>query len=87
MYTVLKDFSDLQDNSHVYLAGDSFPRNGIELSEERIIELSTTANKRGVPLIAVDTAKISPQNDETIEADKLPEKPKKRAKKANKKEQ
>ena len=51
MYTVLVDFADLEDNGHVYKAGDTFPRKGVEPSENRIKELSTVSNKRGEQLI------------------------------------
>lgn len=52
MYKVLKFFQDLQDNNHVYNTGDVFPREGMEVSDERIAELASKQNKQGVPLIA-----------------------------------
>lgn len=51
MYKVIKYFTDLQDNGHPYNAGDTFPRDGLEVSEERIIELATSSNKQNTPLI------------------------------------
>lgn len=51
MYKAIKYFVDLQDNRHPYNAGDTFPRDGLEVSKERIIELSTAINKRNEPLI------------------------------------
>lgn len=51
MYRVLKDFSDKTDRNHIYHAGDSFPRNGVDVDESRIKELSTSANKVREPLI------------------------------------
>lgn len=50
-YTVIKPFTDLQDNKHVYRAGDVFPRPGYKVSEERLKALSTAENKRKVALI------------------------------------
>ena len=50
-YTVLQYFEDLQDKSHPYRAGDSFPRPGLSISPERIAELSSADNLRGIPLI------------------------------------
>ena len=41
----------MQDNNYAYKAGDSFPREGLEVSEERLVELSTDKNRRGYPLI------------------------------------
>ena len=38
MYKVIKYFTDLQDNEHPYNAGDTFPRDGLTVSRERIIE-------------------------------------------------
>lgn len=50
-YKVIKYFTDLQDNKHAYHEGDTFPREGLEVSPERLVELSSTRNKRGIPLI------------------------------------
>lgn len=51
MYKAIVNFVDLQDNNHKYQAGDNFPREGLEVSEERIEELSTDANRRKIPVI------------------------------------
>lgn len=48
---VIKYFTDLQDNNHEYNEGDVFPREGKEVSEERLAELSTKNNRQGFPLI------------------------------------
>ena len=48
---VIKYFTDLQDNNHEYNEGDVFPREGKEVSEERLAELSAKNNRQGVPLI------------------------------------
>lgn len=50
-YTVIQYFTDLQDGRHPYNVGDVFPREGTTVTDERLQELSTTANRRGVPLI------------------------------------
>lgn len=49
--TVLRDFVDLQDNNHLYHAGDEFPRSGANVNDERMAELSSNKNALGVPLI------------------------------------
>lgn len=51
MYRVIKFFTDLQDKNHPYDVGEEFPRDGIEVSERRLIELSGEHNKQGAPLI------------------------------------
>lgn len=51
MHKVIKYFVDLQDNNHPYNVGDTFPRKGLEVTEERLAELSGSQNKQGVPLI------------------------------------
>lgn len=51
MYKVIKYFTDLQDNNHEYNVGDIFPREGLEVTPERIAELSGKDNKQGCPLI------------------------------------
>lgn len=50
-YEVLLAFTDSTDNKYLYRAGDTFPRPGAEVSEDRIKELSGNHNKIGVPLI------------------------------------
>lgn len=52
MYKVVKYFEDLQDNRHPYNEGDTYPRKGLNVSEERIAELASDKNRRGVSLIA-----------------------------------
>lgn len=51
MYKVVKAFFDLSDNNHAYCEGDTFPRKGMKVSEERLKELSSDRNKQGRPLI------------------------------------
>lgn len=51
MYRVIAHFCDLQDANHAYQKGDTFPREGIEVTEERLKELETEKNKQGRPLI------------------------------------
>lgn len=51
MYKVIKHFTDLQDNSHSYSVGDTFPRSGMVVTEKRLAELAGSDNKQGAPLI------------------------------------
>lgn len=51
MYKVIESFTDLQDNNYVYYVGDTFPHNGVKVGAERIAELASDKNLRGVPLI------------------------------------
>lgn len=51
MYKVIKHFIDLHDNDHSYNEGDIFPREGVDVSEERIKELAGSDNKQHTPLI------------------------------------
>lgn len=62
MYKVIKYFTDLQDNDYPYKEGDIFPRSGVEVSKERLAELSGSNNKRKEPLIKL----------EKVAADKVP---------------
>ncbi|HCV7771061.1 TPA: Rho termination factor N-terminal domain-containing protein [Staphylococcus aureus] len=48
MYKVVEYFEDAQDNRHPYHEGDIYPRDGLEVSEERLAELSTTNNCREI---------------------------------------
>ena len=93
-YIVVKDFSDIQDERHVYHAGDIFPRMGLEVSEERVAELASKDNKRGEILIeAIDVeqegsqeSEIRSVSDETEVFDEIIAEEKKSPKKRNKKE-
>lgn len=51
MYRVIKYFTDLQDKNHEYNVGDIYPHNNRKVSANRIKELSTNKNRRGIPLI------------------------------------
>lgn len=68
MYRVLTDFSDLQDNEHVYRAGDEFPRSDFSVTEKRIKELMSFSNKRNRPLIELVDCK-SEDTDKSAEVD------------------
>lgn len=50
-YKVIHRFTDLQDNNYPYDEGDTFPRQGIKVSDARIEELSSVNNKRRMKLI------------------------------------
>ena len=50
MYKVIKHFIDLHDNDHSYNEGDIFPREGVDVSEERLKELAGSDNKQHTPL-------------------------------------
>lgn len=72
MFKVIRYFTDLQDNGYAYNAGDAFPRDGMAVSADRITELSSSANKQGVPLIeevrgAEETAAVAEVAEETAD--------------------
>lgn len=72
-YRVIEYFTDLQDFNHPYKVGDTFPRLGLDVSKERIAELSTNKNRRKKPLIekvedfVVDGEKIGEVKEDVIE--------------------
>lgn len=51
MYKVVKAFTDLQDQNHFYNVGDVYPRDGVNVSDNRIKELSGTNNRQHTILI------------------------------------
>ena len=51
MYKVIHFFTDLHDNNHAYNVGDTFPRSGVSVSDERLAELAGLHNKQGRRLI------------------------------------
>lgn len=50
-YEALEYFEDKQDNRKKYFPGDKYPRRGLKPTAERLEELSTNKNCRGIPLI------------------------------------
>ena len=59
MYEVVEYFEDLQDDMYPYKKGDTYPRKGLEVSEARIKQLSTTNNARNTVFI-VEKSKSEP---------------------------
>lgn len=51
MYQVIVEFYDLQDKSKHYFPGDTFPRDGLTVSEERLEMLASDRTALGVPVI------------------------------------
>ena len=47
MYKVVADFKDLRDGGYEYKVGDTYPRQGMAVSGERVIALSTPTSGRG----------------------------------------
>lgn len=74
-YKVLKSFADLSDGKHTYAVGDTYPREGVKVSPDRIRELSTSKNSHGTPLI---------QEAEELKEVKADEKPAKKTAKPKK---
>lgn len=50
-YKVIHAFADLEDKKFQYKVGDKYPHDGLDVSKERLEELSSNKNKIGVPLI------------------------------------
>ena len=78
MYKVIEYFTDLQDNGYAYNSGDTFPREGLEVSEERFAELAGSKNKRHKPLI-----EAIPEKTAEAEPEETPRKKKGRGKNAD----
>lgn len=69
IYVVLTRFADLRDENHIYEAGDTYPRPGLEVSPDRLAELAGRDNLVGKPLI-VDVD--APCDKCAVEASKTP---------------
>lgn len=70
MYKVINFFTDLQDFNHPYKVGDVFPRQGMNVSEERLKELAGSKNKQGKPLIEKIEEEIVVEPTEKVERKK-----------------
>lgn len=77
MYKAIVSFTDLQDDFYRYNAGDTYPREGATVSENRIRELLGSGNKQKKPVIE-EVGKAA-EVDELIET--ITEEPKKRGRK------
>jgi hypothetical protein len=76
-YRVVRFFTDLKDNNHAYHPGDTFPREGMTASDERLKELSSDKNLQHKILIK----EVPEDVTETVEeSEKSPKKSKKRSK-------
>lgn len=84
MYKAISYFKDMKDNMHSYNPGDTFPRDGLTVSEKRLEELSTNKNRRGKPVIKFVEEPIEEEQVEEVIAEEpeveeiTEEKPKKR---------
>ena len=87
MYKVVSYFTDLQDANHTYNIGDTYPRNGLTVTAERIAELAGKSNLRGMPLIEEvqeKADKVKTEKAETAKAEPAEDAPKKRGRKSAK---
>ncbi|HEK4266487.1 TPA: hypothetical protein SNL73_002491 [Staphylococcus aureus] len=53
------DFTDLEDNRHVYMKGHVYPRKGYDPTDERIKSLASVKNKRNEQMIYVVDDKLT----------------------------
>lgn len=51
MYKVIYKFADKLDKNYIYEVGDIYPREGIDVADERLAELSSKKNAIGKPVI------------------------------------
>lgn len=51
MFKVVQTFFDLTDGNMEYHPGDVFPRDGLEVSAERLEQLATSSNRLGCAVI------------------------------------
>lgn len=79
-YEVICTFKDLEDNNHIYIEGkDTYPRENLNPTSERINELASKENKIGRPLIRKITKKQEiNKNEKAIKQSKSTNKAKKK---------
>lgn len=78
-YKAVVFFRDGADDNHLYRPGEEFPRPGLKVTEARLQELSTEANRRGTPMIRkTDPAPDPVQHDEKPETPVKPKRTRKR---------
>ena len=87
-YLVVVSFTDLQDNDFQYRVGDVYPHPNYNPTKERIEELSTNKNRRGIPMIKAVKSEPqvvgdAPEKMKELQAEEIVEKPKRGRKKKN----
>lgn len=60
-------FADLEDGKRLYLAGEDYPRDGLIVSEQRLLSLSGSDNLSGRPLIEYVPDEPTEQNEKPKE--------------------
>jgi len=78
-YIVIKTFTD-KDDKHHYAVGDRYPYRGFA-KKERLEELSTKNNMRGIVLIKAKDAKKAESEEPEKKTSEKEEKPKRSSKK------
>lgn len=68
MFKAIEYFKDVTDNCHEYFTGDTFPREGLTVSDKRLAELSSDRNCRKRPVIAA-VAEPKPEKAKKAEKD------------------
>lgn len=71
MYKVICYFTDAHDGNYAYHTGDTFPREGMNVPQERLQELASSNNKQRKPLIE-EVGKDNPKADPVVEAAPAP---------------
>lgn len=69
MYKVIRFFTDLQDGEHPYNVGDTFPRSGLSVSEQRLQELSGRNNLQQKQLIKMVDDEPASRTEENAPAE------------------
>ncbi|WP_159639115.1 hypothetical protein [Erysipelothrix anatis] len=64
MYEVIVRWHDLKDDNHQYHPGDTYPREGLKPNKKRILELSSSSNIRGIPLIKKTEKKVADDGEQ-----------------------
>lgn len=86
MYKALTRFADMQDAGRIYEAGDTYPRPGFEVTEQRLAELAGSDNRARRPLIQAAETPVEPAKDKPKEIPTEAQKPAQRARRGRKKE-
>lgn len=65
-YVVVEAFKDLKAGNHIYQKGDNYPFAGT-VDPERVAELTSTENKRGLALIELVTEQVEMPAIESVQ--------------------
>ena len=72
MYKVIYRFADKLDKDYIYEIGNTYPREGVDVTDERLAELASNGNAIGQPIIEEIMEEPVETEEESVEIEEEP---------------